>query len=202
MECEYSDREEEDDGYYVNEPPRFTTWGPYVQEFEVIPVSGFQSSLNPMAPEFKSPEPQPIPDHSVAPLDTNTAVHQSQTQSDHVIIDIPGDEILQSAVVTDPTPAHHTGNAQNGFPVNPKRHSEVTCGEEQGEPRRSHREKHPPPKFTYEELGKPLILALSQFFGKLQDIIPDHQIPCQVKHTCRDSCGLEGEGVTLSILSQ
>ncbi|KAJ7996783.1 hypothetical protein DPEC_G00240600 [Dallia pectoralis] len=39
VECEYSDREEADDGYYVNEPPQFTTWGPYVQEFEVIPAS-------------------------------------------------------------------------------------------------------------------------------------------------------------------
>lgn len=181
MECEYSDREEEDDGYYVNEPPQFTTWGPYVQEFEVIPISGSQSSLNPMAPEFKSLGLQPILDHSVAPLDTHTAVHQSPTQSGHVIIDIPEDEILQSTVVTDPTPAHDTDNVQNRFPVTPKRHSEVTCGEEQGkQPRRSNRERHPPPKFTYEELGKPLILALSQFFGKLQDIIPDHQIPCQI----------------------
>ncbi|KAJ8009443.1 hypothetical protein DPEC_G00088920 [Dallia pectoralis] len=66
VECEYSDREEEDDGYYVNEPPQFTTWGPYVQEFEVIPVSGSESSLNPRAPEFKCPEPQLIHDHSAA----------------------------------------------------------------------------------------------------------------------------------------
>jgi len=180
MECEYSDREEEDDGYYVNEPPQFTTWGPYVQEFEVIPVSGSQSSLNPMAPEFKSSEPPPIPYHSVAPLDTNTAVNQSPTKSDHVIIEIPENEIFQSTVVTDLTPAHDTDTAQNRLSGTPKGHSEVTCGEEQGEPRRSHRERHPPPKFTYEELGKPLILALSQFFGKFKDIIPDRQIPCQI----------------------
>ncbi|CAL9701144.1 unnamed protein product [Knipowitschia caucasica] len=177
MECDYLDREEEDDGYYVNEPPQFTTWGPYVQEFEVIPVSGSQSSLNPMALEFKSPEPQQIPDHSVTPLETSTLFHQSPTQSDHVIIDIPENETMQNTVVTDPTPAHDTDKAQESFPEG---HSEVTCGEEQSEPRRSQRERHPPPKFTYEELGKPLILALSQFFGKLQDIIPDHQLPCHI----------------------
>jgi len=83
-------------------------------------------------------------------------------------------------VVTDLTPAHDTDTAQNRLSGTPKGHSEVTCGEEQGEPRRSHRERHPPPKFTYEELGKPLILALSQFFGKFKDIIPDRQIPCQI----------------------
>ncbi|KAJ7991581.1 hypothetical protein DPEC_G00285350 [Dallia pectoralis] len=160
VECEYSDREEEDDGYYVNEPPQFTTWGPYVQEFEVIPVSGSESSLNPRAPEFKCPEPQLIHDHSVAPLDTNAAAHQFSTQSDHVVIDIPENEISQSAVVTDPTPAHDSDQAQSSSSLNPKKHSDMTCGEEQGEARRSQRERHPPPKFTYEELGKPLILAL------------------------------------------
>ncbi|KAJ8006365.1 hypothetical protein DPEC_G00134470 [Dallia pectoralis] len=155
VECEYSDREEEDDGYYVNEPPQFTTWGPYVQEFEVIPVSGSESSLNPRAPEFKCPEPQLIHDHSVAPLDTNAAAHQFSTQSDHVVIDIPENEISQSAVVTDPTPAHDSDQAQSSSSLNPKKHSDMTCGEEQGEARRSQRERHPPPKFTYEELGKP-----------------------------------------------
>lgn len=47
---------------------------------------------------------------------------------------------------------------------------------EPDEPRRSTRERRPPYKFTYDELGKPLILALSSFFESLQAILPKSQI--------------------------
>lgn len=156
--CDFSDGEEDDEGYYVSAPPQFTTWGPYVQEFESIPICGPQSSLNPKAPEFRLPEQRATFNHSITP-------HES---SDHVVIEIPESEPVQTTVVTDPAPVHDRHDAQNSFPETTERQLEVTCGEDHGELRRSRRERHPPPKFTYEDLGKPLIFALNQFFVKLK----------------------------------
>lgn len=180
MGCEFSDEEEESDGYYVSGPPQVTTCGPYVQEFESIPINSPQSSLNPKAAEFRMPEPRTSTDHSITPAescDTGEAVPQSLTQSDHVVIDIPEDEVMDTTVVTDPTPIHGIDNTEDSFPEAPEGHTEAKCEGEHSGLRHSHRERHPPPKFTYDELGKPLILALSQFFSKLQEIIPNHQIP-------------------------
>ena len=53
------------------------------------------------------------------------------------------------------------------------------------EPRRSNREKHKPRKFTYNELGVPVILVANS------DVSTSG-----VRCACRDSCILEGENVT------
>ncbi|KAK7893154.1 hypothetical protein WMY93_022306 [Mugilogobius chulae] len=182
-ECDNSDGEE-DDGYYVTEPLQVMTWGPYVQEFVNAPACDPQSAPDPMAPEVRSlPEPQTSRDNSVIPLESPEAiraVNQSPLQEDYVVIDIPDTDITQSPVVTDSTPVQDADDAQSSCLEPSHRKSVANTEDEQSELRRSLRDRHPPPKFTYDELGKPLILALSQFFGRLQEIIPDHQMPCRV----------------------
>ncbi|XP_055017481.1 LOW QUALITY PROTEIN: uncharacterized protein LOC129411251 [Boleophthalmus pectinirostris] len=67
---------------------------------------------------------------------------------------------FENSVVTDTTTVQGSDNAQSTYLEISQSTSETNAGEEPSELRRSLRERHPPSKFTYEELGKPLILAL------------------------------------------
>lgn len=146
--------------------------------------------LNPQAVEF-TPQPPRVAEQG---CESSVNVPQSSVVaedcsdncpvvlSDHVVIDIP--EIFsppcsadrhtqESAELTYPKP-NFLGSEPN-YDVQPLQPQCVTLTEgEQSEPRRSVRERRPPHKFTYDELGKPLILALSAFLENLQTVFPQY----------------------------
>lgn len=181
VECDESN-DEEDEDFCLGGPQPLTTWGPYVEEFDTIPNHPLQVSLNPNAPEFKAQQQQQasIP-QSVTPLlsdDSRRSVTQSPVeQSDHVIIDIPDSEMRQEEEVDTGTISAHEEDALNEPDhIHLSNLSELPKRVLPLELRRSQRERHPPHKLTYDELGKPLILALNQLFEMLNVIIPQHQV--------------------------
>lgn len=113
----------------------------------------------------------------------DSVVNCPVTSPDHVIIDIPETDNLNP-------PSHsEKQNQESGEQARDKNYlpeSEQSCDvqpqhvalsvREPDELRRSARERRPPHKFTYDELGKPLILALSSFFESLQALLPQSQI--------------------------
>lgn len=179
----------DEDDYYIEVPPQLITLGPYVQEIERVPVGRPPAPLNPHAPKLNIQHslrsPQVTPNRSKEPLELVTeegdGLSQSSVQpSGHVVVDIP-DHDLSSEEEVGISP-NDEGNrtslsTQHREPDESSSVSEIIVPEL----RRSERERHPPHKFTYDELGKPLILAISSFFESLQDILePTSASHCRV----------------------
>lgn len=105
------------------------------------------------------------------------------TSSEHVIIDIPETNLPTPLSQYEEQTEESVGQAQDkdnlpeseqSYNVQPRH---VALPEsEPDEPRRSARERRPPHKLTYDELGKPLVLALSSFLESLHALLPQLQI--------------------------
>lgn len=107
---------------------------------------------------------------------------------DHVVVDIPDCDTLEEGGGIH-SPVHQESemvpsDLQHDLaPQGPEEDTNVIERHLSPEPRRSNRERRVPRKFTYDELGKPLILALNSFFESLQDVMTpmswsSYQVPC------------------------
>uniref|UniRef100_A0A3Q1EMU4 Gypsy retrotransposon integrase-like protein 1 n=1 Tax=Acanthochromis polyacanthus TaxID=80966 RepID=A0A3Q1EMU4_9TELE len=147
-------------------------------------------ALNPQATEFTPQVPRLLPAEVQCnqPVDLPESVLEIAgtgdgpgSPIDYVVVDIPESDIpnvpseFEEPVLEEPvleeTEQVHDQNVslESGQP------RVVVSDNACDEPRRSARERRPPQKFTYDELGKPLILALSSFFESLQTILPQSQ---------------------------
>lgn len=178
-ECDDSEghlTDEEAVGCVFEGPPQITSWGPFVQEIECTPKRRPLTSLNPNAPDFHSQHSiiskQLSPDQSTKPVDPPFA-----QSTDYVVIDIPECDTPEEKGSGNNLPVHEESETfppdqqHDLVPQGPEEDTNAIQGHQSPEPRRSNRERRVPHKFTYDELGKPLILALSSFFESLQDII-------------------------------
>lgn len=193
--------DEEEETYLFEGPPQFATWGPYVQEIESTLQRQPLIPLNPEAPEFSTQHSltsdRMTSDQSVKPpellIETSSDVDQPFPQSrDHVVVDIPECDISREEERNRNVSPNHKDNDT----TLPNQHHDIVSQELEedlnvipesrlSEPRRSHRERHQPHKFTYDELGKPLILAICSLIESLQDILSPvssnhYQVPSRV----------------------
>lgn len=193
--------DEEEETYLFEGPPQFATWGPYVQEIESTLQRQPLIPLNPEAPEFSTQHSltsdRMTSDQSVKPpellIETSSDVDQPFPQSrDHVVVDIPECDISRE----EERNRNVSPNRKDNDTTLPNQHHDIVSQalEEDlnvipesrlSEPRCSHRERHQPHKFTYDELGKPLILAICSLIESLQDILSPvssnhYQVPSRV----------------------
>lgn len=193
--------DEEEETYLFEGPPQFATWGPYVQEIESTLQRQPLIPLNPEAPEFSTQHSltsdRMTSDQSVKPpellIETSSDVDQPFPQSrDHVVVDIPECDISRE----EERNRNVSPNRKDNDTTLPNQHHDIVSQELEedlnvipesrlSEPRRSHRERHQPHKFTYDELGKPLILAICSLIESLQDILSPvssnhYQVPSRV----------------------
>lgn len=166
---EYSEDEitdEEDLGFTTWEPEVITR-GPYVQT-ELNPPNA--QSLADSHPLVSSAD-NGIPQNSLLNTDTSIPLeapsacstdsgHLDVGSSDHVVIDIPETDFEPTLTDTDLTPKKCVVSTDNAV-------STETSDREPVNLRRSNRERRPPQKLTYDELGEPLTLAISSFFQTL-----------------------------------
>ncbi len=150
----YSD----EDKLYLNmQVPEIITRGPFIER-----KGGFVNVLPPLqvlAPENSTHEP-----HSEIPVipESHVAVTHSTSPCgapDHVVITIPEPVMTHTPTENDMNNARTESVVENSA-------SAVLEAEPVGL-RRSVREKRHPHKFTYDELGEPLILAISSFLQAL-----------------------------------
>lgn len=189
QEMDQSEQEEnpsdEEDGYWEERVIEVTTKPPIMQ------LAGDETrqplaALNPLAIEFTPQVPESLSEevqHDFPIHAPEPEIEAHVTSPDHVIIDIPETDMLSLPPQSESQTQESSGQAQdkNNLPE-----SEYSCNvqprhvalseSEPNELRRSARERRPPQKFTYDELGKPLILALSSFFESLQALLPESQI--------------------------
>lgn len=193
--------DEEEETYLFEGPPQFATWGPYVQEIESTLQRQPLIPLNPEAPEFSTQHSltsdRMTSDQSVKPpellIETSSDVDQPFPQSrDHVVVDIPECDISRE----EERNRNVSPNRKDNDTTLPNQHHDIVSQalEEDlnvipesrlSEPRCSHRERHQPHKFTYDELGKPPILAICSLIESLQDILSPvssnhYQVPSRV----------------------
>ena len=193
--------DEEEETYLFEGPPQFATWGPYVQEIESTLQRQPLIPLNPEAPEFSTQHSltsnRMTSDQSVKPpellIETSSDVDQPFPQSrEHVVVDIPECDMSRE----EERNRNVSPNRKDNDTTLPNQHHDIVSQEPEedlnvipesrlSEPRRSHRERHQPHKLTYDELGKPLILAICSLIGSLQDILSPvssnhYQVPSRV----------------------
>lgn len=147
--------------------------------------------LDPRAVEFTSQALRILPEEVQSELPVNvpaiemedTTENHSGTPLDHVVIEIPEpnmqNPLPQSEMQTPESidQAQDTNiSPESGQSPDIQLRPVASSESEPNEPRRSTRERCPPHKFTYNELGQPLILAISSFFERLQAILPESQI--------------------------
>ena len=193
--------DEEEETYLFEGPPQFATWGPYVQEIESTLQRQPLIPLNPEAPEFSTQHSltsnRMTSDQSVKPpellIETSSDVDQPFPRSrEHVVVDIPECDMSRE----EERNRNVSPNCKDNDTTLPNQHHDIVSQEPEedlnvipesrlSEPRRSHRERHQPHKLTYDELGKPLILAICSLIGSLQDILSPvssnhYQVPSRV----------------------
>ena len=137
--------------------------------------------------------PTRSPDAPQVPLVNQESGSAVAHSPDHIVIDIPESEVTHVSPVS-----NNTDNVTTEPVVDTDR---GTQEHESFGLRRSERERRQPRKLTYDELGEPLILAISSFFSDLRNCIqPYYTLPhtCAfgVWYACRDACSLEREDVT------
>uniref|UniRef100_A0A3B4ZHB9 Gypsy retrotransposon integrase-like protein 1 n=1 Tax=Stegastes partitus TaxID=144197 RepID=A0A3B4ZHB9_9TELE len=158
----YSD---EDELYPNTVIPQIITRGPLVQkETSLVRPQPFPvvTDTNVMPHTFtRTHETLATESQVETPASGSTdAVTQSHCRStDHVVINIP--EAEPTSVLT----RDCTNHAQ---PESPDESTDDVALETQSRLRRSTRERRPPHRFTYDELGEPLILAVSSFLQALE----------------------------------
>ncbi|CAI5662959.1 unnamed protein product [Oreochromis niloticus] len=163
---EYSDEEELCIGTWN---PQIITKGPYFQPESTHPKAQQQMDSHPpvSSPDTVVPETS-LPDIGkptlTQPEVSNTSrvdyVPSDARSSDHVVIDIPEPDLTPTMTDADLTPPEPAV-------INDDTASTDAGATEPVRLRRSDRERRPPQKFTYDELGEPLTLAISSFFQTL-----------------------------------
>lgn len=174
-----------------------TTKPPIMQPAGYTPIRQPLAAFDPQAVEFTPQVPRirpegvqpnfPVTVHESVVEMENRADHYPATSPNHVIIDMPEPDMSV------PRPQHEqqtrdehiSPEAGQSYDVQPR--PLALSESEPNEPRCSARERRPPHKFTYDELGKPLILALSSFFESLQAILPQSQISPVCIHLSADT---------------
>ena len=191
------DMTDEEECYCSERIIEVTTRPPIIQPAGDKLIRQPQAVLDPQAVEFspKAPGIQPEevqPDFPVTVHESvvemeNRADHFPAMSPDHVIIDMPEPDMSV------PHPQHEQQtrdehiSLETGLSPDVQPRPLAFSESEPNEPRRSARERRPPHKFTYDELGKPLILALSSFFESLQAILPQTQISPACIHLRADT---------------
>lgn len=189
IECADADgysEDEEEEQFFFQRPSQFMTCGPYVQEID-CPLMGNTVSLNPKASEFRTQlapkglqpaqmsSEQPSNTNGLGPDLSNALVQPSAQSKEYVIVNIPecGQSFGDDQDISSPEVNEITHSGDPHCPAGQECVDDVSVSPERGssEPRRSERVKRPPQKFTYDELGKPLILALSSFFASLENVV-------------------------------
>lgn len=169
---EYSDEEDLSDEEELSIgtwEPQIITRGPFIQT-EVLPTRPQPLRLEPL-PE-STPVPQTVthtPDQTRPITDMqhdvpsssciNGLTHNDTTFPDHVAIDIPEPDMTPDTTDTDLVSSEPVVSSVDT--------DRVATEPEPVGVRRSERERRPPHKFTYDELGEPLTLAISSFFQTL-----------------------------------
>lgn len=185
--------EEEEEGYWAERIVEVTTKPPIMQLAEDETIRQPLATLDPYSVEFTPQVPRILPEkvQTVPPINAPKSVIETEnsaddspvTSSEHVIIDIPETNLPTPLSQYEEQTEGSVGQAQEkdnlpeseqSYNVQPRH---VALPEsEPGEPRRSARERRPPHKLTYDELGKPLVLALSSFLENLHALLPQLQI--------------------------
>uniref|UniRef100_A0A8C5DDV5 Gypsy retrotransposon integrase-like protein 1 n=1 Tax=Gouania willdenowi TaxID=441366 RepID=A0A8C5DDV5_GOUWI len=152
----------EDDLYLRTQVPDILTRGPFLQK------GGDSSELQSVLKAFNPDVPAFVPQNSThAPVKANYEPQSGTTPQcrapDHVIIDIPEPDVTHTSPITD-----STGHVRTE-PTVADTEAEACEGPDTESIglRRSTREKRQPRKLTYDELGEPLVLAISSFFQTL-----------------------------------
>lgn len=204
---------DEDDLYPRSQVPEIITRGPFIYRAgDSIEPQSIKNGLNPDTPAFvpqSSADACTEPGHklqSEVPLassDRRSAVTQPVLKgraSDHVFIDMPEPNVTHAAPIAD-----STGHVMADPEITVT--GDVASGDVDPEPfglRRSTRDRRQPRKLTYDELGEPLIMAISSFFQTLGVAFSNanllHMHTDMHRHACGDACDLEGESVTMVIL--
>ncbi|CAI5680231.1 unnamed protein product [Oreochromis niloticus] len=186
-DCQEDESYSNEDELYPNTwVPEIITKSPFLQREggsnEPQPVS---RELNPDTPSFVPQSSAHLPERPTHELQPGTPLVSSENSGsvthptshcrtpDHIVIDIPEPDMTQISpvgentdlITTDPVAAD-TDNV-----VSESQESENTSV------RRSAREKRPPRKLTYDELGEPLTLAISSFFQALGAAISHVSVP-------------------------
>ncbi|CAL9690038.1 unnamed protein product [Knipowitschia caucasica] len=167
-EGEYSDEEGKSDEDELSAgiwDPQIITRGPFVQPEMPPPI--VQPLADNHSPVLSSDKPVTtqmfLPDIDKPTLLQPEVVPSSSdsTHPDHVVIDIPEPDLTPAMTDTKFTPPDPVVSNDRDVGVN------VGATTESAGLRRSDRERRPPQKFTYDELGEPLTLAISSFFQTL-----------------------------------
>ena len=179
----YSD---EDELYPSSWVPEIITRGPFLQReggfSEPQPASRV---LNPETPSFVPQSSTHLPERLTHEIQPETPLVSSESSGsvthptshcrapDHVVIDIPEPDMTHISPVKENTDLITTD------PVVPDTDNVAFENLESEYPsvRRSVRERHPPRKLTYDELGEPLTLAISSFFQALGAAISHVSVP-------------------------
>ena len=176
QEGDISDKEEE--GYWTERFIEVTTKPPIMQLAEEETIRQPLAALKPYSVEFTPQVPRILPEEvrTDSPINAPKSVIETchrtvictVLSSEHVIIDIPETDLPTPPSQYERQTEESVGQAQNKYNLPESEQSynvqprHVALPEsEPDEPRRSVGERRPPHKLTYDELGKPLILALS-----------------------------------------
>ncbi len=172
MEGVYSDEDEMSDDEEICvgiREPRIITQGPYVQTEQFPPGPQPLACVHPpvSSPDIAMPQ-MSAPGFDKSNMNTQHEVpglssvelSPADTRSpDHVVIDIPEPDMTPTVTDTVPIPSESVVSSDNV--------ETDYVATESVSLRRSDRERRPPRKFTYDELGEPLTLAISSFFQTL-----------------------------------
>ncbi|XP_036004828.1 uncharacterized protein LOC118566561 [Fundulus heteroclitus] len=159
-ECSMDEMSDEEDFSFTRWEPEIVTRGPYVQTGGNPPSA--TSSVD-VIPQNSLPNANACPSPEVPNTRGSDSGHLDVSSSDHVIIDMSETDLEPTLIDTDLT-SEIVGGTDNVV-------SAETSATEPVSLRRSERERRPPQKLTYDELGEPLTLAISSFFQALSCIL-------------------------------
>uniref|UniRef100_A0A3Q1HDU2 Gypsy retrotransposon integrase-like protein 1 n=1 Tax=Acanthochromis polyacanthus TaxID=80966 RepID=A0A3Q1HDU2_9TELE len=188
---EYSDEDEmsDEEGFCIG------TWEPYVStNSPLVRPELLPPKIRPLM-DIRSPVIHPdtvipqvfLPDNdkpTLTPLEvpsTNSPdyAHSGARFSDYAIIDIPESDLTPTVTDIGLAPPEPVASSDNAVNTNAGTTEPAML-------RRSERERRPPQKFTYDELGEPLTLAISSFFQTLgvafsKSVLTPSQYPSWLK---------------------
>lgn len=177
VDCQEDESCSEEDGLYSSAwVPEIITRGPFLQKEggSHEPQPAFRV-LNPNTPSFVPQSSSHLPERPIhkfrlePPLDSSegsgiVTPPTSQCRApDHVIIDVPEPDMTHISPVRENTDLIIT----DPVGVDTDDVTPESLESEAASVRRSVRERRPPQKLTYDELGEPLTLAISSFFQAL-----------------------------------
>lgn len=185
-ECSYEDELSDEDELCVGTwKPQIITRGPFIPtevlptrpqplRHEHLPVSASDTRVVPQTSTHAPDTPITDMQHEVPSSSSVDDLTYTDTRSpDHVAIDIPEPDLIPATTDTElTTPEAVVSSADTVV--------ETDTGITEPDPvglRRSERERRPPHKFTYDELGEPLTLAISSFLQTLSVAFSKYVFP-------------------------